>query len=72
MALGMLQPNIIVFGVWSEWDIGMSNMLFRTQEDAWEAVSKNPHVGEVFEDGDTIQDLRDEGLIGLEEYTLYG
>jgi hypothetical protein len=59
-----------MYRVWSEWDCGEENIIFKTKADAMDWVEENPYLKEV-ECGYTNEELWNEGLIGIEEVEVY-
>lgn len=56
--------------VWCEWDIGQDYVAFDTEGDALHWLKGNGGVLDCCEEGTSIEDLMDEGLIGITSRTL--
>lgn len=56
-----------VYGVWSEWDIGMENRLFSTKEKA-RAAAKEAFELQSMEQ--SVEEAEAGGLLGYYEYTV--
>ena len=54
---------MIVYQIWCEWDIGLEDVVFRTEESAW-ANAKQALVDCKIDDD--FDDLKADGYIGLE------
>lgn len=63
----MESNSTTVYGVWSEWDIGMENRLFSTKEKAWQAAQEAFDLQSMDE---TVEEAKASGLLGLYEYTV--
>jgi len=51
-----------VFKLWCEWDIGLGDVVYQSEDTAWEEARQALKEGGV---GETLEELRDEGLIGV-------
>jgi hypothetical protein len=54
-----------------EWDIGCDNMVFTSKEKAREWLETHAESNLPLEEGDTIDTLFEEGLLGFETLTVY-
>ena len=59
----------VVYGVWSEWDLGQQGSLFATKEAA-KAYAEKCYDTQNWDEGETFEDIWGD-LMGLEEYKLY-
>ena len=56
-----------VYKVWCEWDIGLNEVVFMTNEGAWEAAEAGIMDGG-FEE--SFDELKDNGLVGVEVWDI--
>lgn len=59
-----------VFLIRSEWDIGESGYAYASKGLAYKALEENPNIPDCLDEGQTLDDLIDEGLIGYTELEL--
>ena len=61
-----------MYNVVCEWDVAQDNLIFETEDDAWDWIEKNPIIQEVLEDnGGTLEELIDEGLVDVLTLEVY-
>lgn len=54
-----------VYKVWCEWDIGLNEVVFMTEEGAWEAAENA-----ITELEESLEELKDNGLIDIERWDI--
>ena len=54
-----------VYKVWCEWDIGLNEVVFMTQDGAWEAATQG-----LQDMGENRDECEEHGLIGVERWDI--